>query len=76
MSDIFSFVFLKNNCPHCNQQGLYAYPHTPASDHPELTNYYVECNYCDWEDADSYPEEWLLKRYTKSETKFTNGSKA
>ncbi len=54
----------KDKCPTCGGK-LYAYWHTPASDHPECGNWYVECTKCDYEYDDCFPNlEWLAKKFT------------
>ena len=58
-------ISLKGECPKCDKGSLYAYSHTPASDHPELSSWYVECNTCDYEEGDSYPTlEYLSMEHT------------
>jgi hypothetical protein len=44
---------LKSICPNCNAV-LYAYSHTSASDHQEITQWYVECSECVYEDNGTY----------------------
>lgn len=45
---------IENKCPKCGEQ-IYIYWDTPATDHPELLYYSVECTKCEWHDGDSYP---------------------
>ena len=56
---------LKDKCPTCGNE-LYAYWHTPASDHPECGSWYVECanQKCKHEHDDCFPNlEWLSEKF-------------
>jgi predicted nucleic acid-binding Zn-ribbon protein len=55
---------VKGNCPECGS-GLYAYPHTPSSDHPELTMYYIECTNekCGYKDPEEYTPEEITDKW-------------
>ncbi len=58
-------ISLKEKCPICGDE-LYAFWHTPASDHPECGTWYVECNNenCKYEYNDSFPNlEWISKTF-------------
>lgn len=48
-------VSLKDECPRCASK-LYAYKHTPASDHPDIYSWYIECESgsCKYEYEDSF----------------------
>lgn len=59
---------LDDKCPICGFN-LYAFWHTPSSDHPELGVWYVECNNnnCNYQYDDCFPNlEWLSKEFNIS----------
>lgn len=57
-------INLLDKCPTCGE-GLYAYWHTPASDHPECGTWSVECGHCDYEHEEEFQSIERLKNNFK-----------